>query len=307
MASRRMIFLLAIGIAALLLLVPGLLIAPQEGSPWRLVWSDEFDGPAGEQPDAAHWTFEIGDGRSKGIPGWGNNELEFYTDSPANAAFDGAGNLVITALELDRSLAPTCYYGACRYSSARLITEKKVEQQYGRIEARIRLPVGQGLWPAFWMLGDNLADVGWPASGEIDIMEHVGKEPANLYGTIHGPGYSGANGISGKTTLPDGQLADDFHLYAVEWEEGQIRWFLDETNYFTATVDSLPAGSPWVFDHPFYLILNLAVGGNWPGRPDETTQFPQQMLVDYIRIYEAQEPETTYRLRLPFVRSAPGE
>lgn len=307
MASRRMIFLLAIGIAALLLLVPALLIAPQEGSPWRLVWSDEFDGPAGEQPDPAFWTFEIGDGRSKGIPGWGNNELEFYTDSPANAAFDGAGNLVISALELDPSLAPTCYYGTCRYSSARLITEGKVEQQYGRIEARIRVPRGRGLWPAFWMLGDNLPTAGWPAAGEIDIMEHIGKEPATVYGTIHGVRYSGAQGISGHTTLPTGGLADDFHRYAIEWEPGQIRWFLDDTNYFTATVASLPPNAEWAFDHPFYLILNVAVGGNWPGRPDETTQFPQQMLVDYIRIYEAQEPETTYRLRLPFVGRAAGE
>lgn len=307
MASRRLIFLLAIGIAALLLLVPVLLIAPQEGSPWRLAWSDEFDGPAGEQPDPAFWTFEIGDGRSKGIPGWGNNELEFYSDSPANAAFDGAGNLVITALELDPALAPICYYGTCRYTSARLITEGKVEQQYGRIEARIRVPQGRGLWPAFWMLGNNLPTAGWPAAGEIDIMEHIGKEPATVYGTIHGVRYSGASGISGHISLPEGGLADDFHVYAVEWEPEQIRWYLDDTNYFTATVESLPPNAEWAFDHPFYLILNVAVGGNWPGRPDETTQFPQQMLVDYVRIYEAQEPQTRYRLRLPFIHNAPEE
>ncbi len=307
MGSRRSLVLLALLLVLLLVLVPALLIAPQTSDPWALVWSDEFNGAAGEQPDSASWTFEIGDGRSKGIPGWGNSELEYYTDSPANASFDGEGNLVITALELDPALAPLCYYGTCQYSSARLITEKKVEQQYGRIEARIKLPKGRGLWPAFWMLGSNLPEVGWPTSGEIDIMEHVGKEPANLYGTIHGPGYSGARGVSGKTSLASGALADDFHRYAIEWEEGQIRWFLDETNYFTTTVASLPGSSPWVFDHPFYLILNLAVGGGWPGRPDATTQFPQEMRVDYIRIYRWQEPVTTYRLQLPFINQTSKE
>lgn len=307
MPRLRHIVLIALLLAGLAALVPALLIAPHTTEPWALVWSDEVDGPAGEQPDPAFWTFEIGDGRTKGIPGWGNNELEFYTDSPANASFDGQGNLVISALELDPDLAPTCYYGTCRYSSARMITEGKVEQQYGRIEARVRVPRGQGIWPAFWMLGTNLPEVGWPASGEIDIMEHVGKEPATVYGTIHGVRYSGAQGLGGHTTLSEGALADDFHIYAVEWEEGEIRWFFDDTNYFTATVDSLPANAEWVFDHPFYLILNVAVGGNWPGRPDETTEFPQQMLVDYIRIYEAQEPRTVYRLRLPFVNSAPEE
>jgi hypothetical protein len=151
------------------------------------------------------------------------------------------------------------------------------------MEARIKVPFGQGIWPAFWMLGDNIGSVGWPSCGEIDIMEYIGREPQTVYGTIHGPGYSGGASVGGSTTTRT-DVADTFHVFAIEWETNRIRWFMDGYNYFTATPASI-GGSTWVFDHPHFLIMNVAVGGNWPGYPDETTVFPQQMLVDYVRVY----------------------
>ncbi|MCA9994319.1 MAG: glycoside hydrolase family 16 protein [Anaerolineales bacterium] len=164
------------------------------------------------------------------------------------------------------------------------LTEGLKEFAYGRIEARIKVPHGNGLWPAFWALGNDIGQVGWPQSGELDIMEHIGREPANLYGTVHGPGYSGANGVGGSYTMPSGSLSDNFHIFAVEWETNAIRWYIDGINYMTVTPNDVPGD--WVFDHPFFLILNVAVGGNWPGSPDGTTVFPQQMLVDYVRVYQ---------------------
>lgn len=237
------------------------------GDGWLLVWSDEFDGPS---IDRNNWTFDIGGG------GWGNNELQYYTDRPENARLEN-GMLVIEARE-ER-------FRHRNYSSARLKTQGLQEWTYGRIEARIKVPHGPGLWPAFWSLGDNFAMVGWPRSGEIDIMEHIGREPATVYGTVHGPDYSGAKGVGGHHTLPDGQLlSDDFHLFAIEWEPDEIRWYMDNIRYFTLTSSELPGR--WVFDHPFFLILNVAVGGQWPGSPDETTTFPQFMVVDYVRVYQ---------------------
>ena len=179
----------------------------------------------------------------------------------------------------------SCWYGPCRYTSARLKTQGRFAQAYGRFAARIRIPRGQGLWPAFWMLGDNIASVGWPGSGEIDVMENIGREPRVVHGTMHGPGYSGANGIGGPDTLPQGAFADTFHVYAVEWSPGEIRWMVDDTTYFRTTPGSLPPGTRWVYDHPFFLLLNVAVGGGWPGDPDTTTTFPQQMVVDWVRVY----------------------
>ncbi len=197
-----------------------------------------------------------------------------------------------------------CYYGPCQYTSARLISAGKAEFAHGRIEARIKVPYGQGLWPAFWMLGNDIDRVGWPQSGEIDIMENVGKEPATVHGTIHGPGYSGGNGIGAGYTLPSGKLSDDFHVFAVEWEQGRIRWFIDNTNYFTVTTASIPAGTQWVYEHPFYLLLNVAVGGGWPGNPDGTTVFPQTMKVDYVRVYQA--PDTAERFTTTFTDNFSG-
>jgi len=273
--------------------------------PMALVWSDEFDGPAGTLPDPSVWLPEIGDGTANGIPGWGNAERQTYTDDPANVSLDGDGHLVIRALETGGD-APPCYYGApCEYTSARIITQGTLELTYGRIEARIALPYGQGVWPAFWTLGSNIAEVGWPESGEIDIMEHIGREPSTVHGTIHGPGYSGGGGIGRSVTLPDGAtFAGTFHVFAIDWEPGRITWLLDGVPYSTLTPADLPPGRNWVFDAPHFLILNLAIGGLWPGYPDDTTVFPQTMLVDYVRVY--QRADTAARYEASFVDEGAG-
>ncbi|MBN1139666.1 MAG: family 16 glycosylhydrolase [Anaerolineae bacterium] len=277
-------------------------VAPED---WVLAWSDEFDDAAGTLPDPSKWSHEIGDGGLNGIPGWGNGELEYYTDSPDNVAADGLGNLVITARAVDTTTTDLlCWYGPCEYTSARLLTSNKAEFAYGRIEARLKIPYGQGVWPAWWSLGNDIGEADWPACGEIDIMENIGSEPATVHGTIHGPGYSGGSGIGGAYNLPTGNLSDAFHTYAIEWEPDLIRWFIDDTNYFTATVDDIPAGMEWVYDHPFYLLLNVAVGGNWPGYPDDTTTFPQTMHIDYVRVYQA--AETAERFETSFVDNFAG-
>ena len=248
---------------------------------WTLAWGDEFDGPAGSPVDGTKWVLEVGNGSN----GWGNHERQYYTNTTKNASMDGAGNLVITAYRESPGRKFRCWYGECQYTSARLKTQGRFEQAYGRFEARLKVPYGQGIWPAFWMLGNNIQSAGWPACGEIDIMEHIGREPSNVYGTIHGPGYSGAAGIGAPYTLHAGRFTDDFHVFAVEWEPGRIRWYVDGQLYQTRTPADLPAGSAWVFDHPFFMLLNVAVGGYWPGDPDATTVFPQKMYVDYVRVY----------------------
>ncbi len=247
---------------------------------WTLVWADEFNGPNGSTVDPKNWTFEIGGN------GFGNDELEYYTDRPKNAVVEN-GNLVIHALKEQY----TGQDGVTRdYTSARLKTQGKFSQRYGRFEARIKIPYGQGLWPAFWMLGDDITTAGWPDCGEIDMMENIGKEPATAHGSIHGPGYSGSEGIEARTSLQAPQrLADNFHVYAAEWEPRVIRFYLDDQLYVTRTPADLPRGRKWVFDHPFFLLLNVAVGGGWPGNPDATTTFPQTMLVDYVRVYRRLE------------------
>jgi beta-glucanase (GH16 family) len=256
---------------------------------WTLVWSDEFDGLAGNSPAADKWTHEIGDGFGQANNGWGNSELEYYTAAPENSATDGAGNLVITAQKIDpTTTALKCWYGPCKYTSARLVSAQKFEMTYGRIEARMKLPYGQGLWPAFWMLGTDIGDVGWPNCGEIDIMEHIGKVQDTVYGTIHGPGYCGV-GIGGSYTLTGGGFSDAYHIFAIEWKPGVIRWYVDGNLFLTLTDQDIPEDTEWVFDHPFFLIMNLAVGGTWPGCPDETTIFPQTLTVDYVRVYQADE------------------
>jgi len=244
---------------------------------WKLVWSDEFNGPTGSAVDASKWVSETGGG------GWGNHELESYTARLDNAVLQD-GNLVIKA----QREKYTGSDGIARdYTSARLKTQGKFSQTYGRFEARIKIPHGQGIWPAFWMLGIDVDKPGWPDCGEIDIMENIGKEPAQVHGTIHGPGYSGANGIGSSYALPgDERVADGFHTFAVEWEPNAIRFFIDDHLYATRTLSELPKGAKWVYDHPFFVILNVAVGGDWPGNPDETSVFPQTMLVDYVRVYQ---------------------
>jgi beta-glucanase (GH16 family) len=246
------------------------------------MWQDEFDGPAGATFDHMKW------GADTGGSGFGNRELEFYTTDTANVALDGQGHLIITAREEPQTTTNSCWYGRCRYTSARLKTQGGFTQAYGRFEARIQVPRGQGVWPAFWLLGADIGSVGWPQSGEIDVMENIGREPAVVHGTVHGPGYSGANGIGRAYTLPAGAFADDFHVYAIEWTPGYIRWLVDEHEYHRVTPANLPLGTRWVFDHPFFLLLNFAVGGDWPGAPDASTSFPQRLVVDYVRVY--QEP-----------------
>jgi len=255
---------------------------PTASSRWTLAWSDEFDGPAGTRVDPERWVTAMGGN------GWGNNELETYTDHAENASLSGDGQLVIRALREHYQGADGI---AREYTSARLKTQGRFEQMYGRFEARLQIPRGQGLWPAFWMLGANIDAVGWPRSGELDIMENIGKEPATVHGTIHGPGYSGAESIGGAYTLPGGAaVADAFHVFAVEGEPAVIRFYVDDTLYETRTPADLKPGQAWVFDHPFFLLLNVAVGGNWPGNPDASTVFPQTMRVDYVRVYTAARP-----------------
>lgn len=256
--------------------------APRPGGasmPWSLVWQDEFTGPAGAPPDGAKWVADTGG------HGWGNEERQFYTTRADNVALDGEGHLVITARAEPPASGYRCWYGGCGFTSARLKTKDRFAQAYGRFEARIRIPRGQGLWPAFWMLGADIGTVGWPPCGEIDVMENIGREPGVVHGTLHGPGYSGANGISGADTLPRGAFADDFHVFAVEWQPQDVRWFVDGRLYSRTTPADLPGGARWVFDHPFFLLLNVAVGGRWPGDPDSRTTFPQAMVVDYVRVY----------------------
>jgi beta-glucanase (GH16 family) len=254
------------------------LIAQTANQPeWKLTWRDEFNGREKSPVDATKWTAQIGGN------GWGNQELEYYTGRLENA-YQSGGSLVIKALKEK-------YTGADNvtrdYTSARLTTRKKFSAKYGRFEARIKIPFGQGLWPAFWMLGDNLDSVSWPKAGEIDIMENIGREPGIIHGTIHGPGYSGDKGPSSSYSLTNNQrFADSFHVFAVEWEPNVIRFYCDGTLYKTMTPADLPAGTTWVYDHPFFIILNVAVGGGWPGNPDPTTVWPQTMLVDYVRVYQ---------------------
>ncbi|OJT23867.1 glycosyl hydrolase family 16 [Archangium sp. Cb G35] len=245
---------------------------PGQPSPeWQLVWQDEFDGPAGTPPAPERWVHDVGG------HGWGNEQLEFDTDRPENASLDGTGNLVITARKEN--------YSGRNYTSARINTSGRFEQTYGRFEARIQQPVGRGIWPAFWMLGANVGEVGWPECGEIDIMEYRGQLPAITRGSLHGPGYSGGNNLGSEFVVSGGKLNEDFHVYAVEWEPNRIRWLLDGKVFFETTPARLPAGARWVFDKPHFIILNVAVGGNYLGPPDSTTVFPQQMKVDYVRVY----------------------
>jgi beta-glucanase (GH16 family) len=245
-----------------------------------LVWSDEFNGPDGSMPDPANWSVITNDS------GYGNRELEYYTGRSSNVHEKG-GNLFITA----RREPFTGPDGLTRsYTSARIESRGRFELQYGRIEARIRIPRGQGIWPAFWMLGSDFDRIGWPACGEIDIMENVGFEPSRIHGSLHGPGYSGGSPLSGAYTLPNqSRFSDDFHVFAVEWEPRTVRFYVDDVLYETQTADNVPPGSHWAFDHPFFLVLNVAVGGYWPGDPDATTSFPATMLVDYVRVYRMGE------------------
>ncbi|WP_346433596.1 discoidin domain-containing protein [Nonomuraea composti] len=258
---------------------------PQDpADPPALVWSDEFNGAAGTKPDPAKWRADPGTGP--------NNELEYYTDHD-NASMDGQGHLVMEARKQatpGSACPPDPLTGSttCQYTSARMHTGTKFHFTYGRVEARIKVPRGNGFWPAFWMMGaDFLTGRPWPYNGEIDIMEVLGKDVKTSYSTVHAPAYNGGGGIGSPYTLPNGaDYSDDFHVWAADWDSKGIVYSLDGRTVFTISKDQVEqTRGPWIFDHPFYLILNLAVGGDWPGPPNAATPFPSRMLVDYVRVY----------------------
>lgn len=248
---------------------------------WKMTFSDEFNAAKNTSFDKNKWTAEIGG------KGWGNKELQYYTDSIQNVYHNGDGSLVIKVLESDSKDSKECWYGKCKYTSARLITKNKFDQKFGRFESRIKIPRGQGMWSAFWMLGSNIDKVGWANCGEIDIMENIGREPSIVHGTVHGPGFSGESGITSEYSLLNkAKFADDFHIYAIDWKKNRIEFFVDGKLYHTVTPKNLNENKKWVYNQPFFMILNLAIGGNWGGVPDETTIFPQEMLIDYVRVYK---------------------
>lgn len=234
---------------------------------WSIIWSDEFNE---SNLDLTKWTYEIGNGQAQGIPGWGNNELQYYTDHNANISLD-SGYLHITAIQES--------FNGSNYTSARIKTQGLFDFTYGKVEARLKVPSGQGLWPAFWMLGSNINTVSWPACGEIDVMEHVNNE-LKIYGTAHFDMWG--HMYDGDFAYAD---ASDFHLYSIEWDVNEIRWFLDNNLFHSLAIDAAQI-SREEFHNPFFLLLNMAVGGNWPGNPDGSTSFPATMMVDYVRVYQ---------------------
>lgn len=239
---------------------------------WTLTWSDEFDGQKNQPPDPKKWTYDLGQGQN----GWGNGEYQTYTNRPENVSLDGQGNLVITALNIP--------YGGANFSSGRINTRGLFAQKYGRFEARIQTPYGPGIWPAFWMLGENLSQAGWPQCGEIDVLELRGQTPNTVIGSLHGPGYSGGGAISRTYSLINGRFDADFYIYAVEWDEEKIDFFVNDYLYGRITKKDVPG--EWPYDQPFFMILNVAVGGNFVGFPTNQTPFPQKMTVDYVRVYQ---------------------
>jgi beta-glucanase (GH16 family) len=235
-----------------------------------LVWRDEFSG---NSLDQNVWNYETGNNN-----GWGNNELEYYTNSSKNA-FVSNGNLIIEARK-----EPV---GGFNYSSARLTTQNKKSFTYGRVDIRAKLPKGKGVWPALWMLGNSIGSAGWPASGEIDIMELLGHEPSKSYGTLHYGASSATHGSKGNSyTLNGSSFYDQFHVFSMEWKQDEVKLLVDNNLFFTLTKADVVPASPYPFNAPFFFIFNVAVGGNWPGNPDATTTLPQRMIVDYIRVFQ---------------------
>jgi beta-glucanase (GH16 family) len=237
---------------------------------WELTWEDEFDGLAGESVNTNNWVFDLGRGPNE--DGWGNAELQTYTNAPENISYDGEGNLAITARN-DGG-----------FSSARITTKGLFEQAYGRFEARIKMPYGPGIWPAFWLLGADIDENPWPNCGEIDVVEMKGYEPNLIHGSVHGPGYSGGSPITKTFGFENDRFDVDFYVYRIDWGEDYINYYVDDILYQQITPDDVPG--EWVFDNPFYMLLNLAVGGNYVGFPTPSTNFPQTMLVDYVRVYK---------------------
>jgi len=240
-----------------------------------LLWSQEFNEKSGTKPNPKYWNYDLGDGR-----GWGNRELQLYTN--VNAKTTGRGILAITALQISPKKKQVCYYGYCEWSSARITTKNKVWIKYGTIEARIQMPAGTGTWPAFWMLGQNIDAVSWPNSGEIDITEGLGRTPFLAYATIHGPGYFGGSSI-GISHLNQKKLSDRFHTYGINWSKDSIEWTFDGEVIFKQSKDSI-APRTWVFNQPFSLILNVAMGGEFGGEIGKDSKSGLQMKVDWIRV-----------------------
>jgi beta-glucanase (GH16 family) len=283
---------------ALLLGALGAGAAPAGAAP-RLAWSDEFTGPARTAPDGTKWTYDWG------AWGWGHHELQYYTPPPANAALDGRGHLAITAR---RGRIP----GTRRtgYTSGKILTRNRVELQYGQIEARIRIPRGKGLLAAFWTLGADNHIVGWPRSGELDIMEFLGQATNVLLGAVHGPlGRPGPHGRPDygleSRAWSRRSFADGFHVYGVRWSPRRVTFTLDGRPYGTWTPRHLPRGASWVFERPQFLVLSLAVGGEWPGRPNAQTRLPRTMLVDWVRVYDVRVGARTIVPRLRKLLPAP--
>jgi len=240
----------------------------------NLVFEEEFD--AVDSLDAAMWNFDLGIGNSISGDGWGNNELQYYTDRTENVKVEDGMLHIIARQE--------SFMGSA-YTSGRINTSGKLEQTYGRFEARIQLPWGQGIWPAFWMLGNNIDQVSWPQCGEIDIMEYRGQDPTVLIGSVHGPGYSAGESEGKEYNLVNDRFDTGFHVFGIEWGPEYINYYVDDVLYNQITPEDV--NGEWVFDHPFYIIMNLAVGGNFVGSPNENTVFPQTMLIDYVRVYSA--------------------
>jgi beta-glucanase (GH16 family) len=222
---------------------------------WKTIFLDEFDGPDGAAPDPARWVFDTGGW------GWGNQEREYYLNGADNA-FQRDGLLHLVARQAGAAGGLACWYGPCTHTSARIKTKGRFAFTYGKVSARLKIPKGQGIWPAFWLLGSNI----------------------DGHGTIHGPGYSGAQGPSARWSPDRGEVGDDFHVFAVDWEPQRLRFYVDGELYYTRTPKDLPSGARWVFDHDHFILLNVAVGGGWPGDPDGTTAFPAEMLVDWVKV-----------------------
>lgn len=238
----------------------------------ELVWSDEFDGEAGMLPDTSKWTYDIG----RGINGWGNQELQYYTKRPENVSLDGNGFLNIVARREP--------FAGAAFTSARIKTQGIFDQTYGRFEFRAKTPFGPGVWPALWMLGSDIDEVNWPNCGEIDVMELRGQEPQIIHGSVHGPGYSAGNAVTNSFRLSNDRFDTAYRVFAIEWQESSIKFYMDDNLYHTVTPSNV--SGEWVFDKPFFIILNIAVGGSFVGFPSSQTSFPQTLSLDYIRVYK---------------------
>jgi beta-glucanase (GH16 family) len=283
-SARVTAAVLALGSAAACGKPPSGPPAPTPTQPsWVLVWSDEFEGAAGTGIDGTKWVHDLGDGCQSGNCGWGNQEKEYYTSSAENIARNGNGQLEIVGRVASAGL--TCYYGPCRYTSAKITTRGKFHAAPGKVEARIKLPPGQGLWPAFWMLGENFPTTPWPNCGELDIMEFRGSQLSSVSSAIHGPGYSGNTPFVHANVLGQQTYADALHTFSVIWGPALIQFLVDDVLHYTVSRSEIQQRGNYVFDQPFFIILNLAIGGHFDGDPQSDAILPATMVVDFVRVY----------------------